>query len=333
MISCTEFIPLYSELFKFLEKEGGYDAVMDYWYFICENGIGNKQNKNSLISFLERDKDNPMEGAWKYWEMSLTEEACDLIRLYNPEKDCIYSHMRHCPSRGMLNELSHVEPYHDYCQHCNEIYRPVLEQYGLTSRRDNTWVENAECRSIIFKQGKDPGVDLATVKDEEMICQGARVMDLKRGENKYLHRDFHFHGDLALRYLGKHFGENGVRKFLTDYVNNFYAPLLKDAKKRGLVAIREWIERLYTVEEAEDLLETTLEGDTLSVKISESPAIRHLRATGTEPCAYYIEQTRTLYSAMADSLNLSFNLSYYDDTGKAEFTLTRRKYGGADHEK
>ena len=47
MISCTEFIPLYSELFKFLEKAGGYDAVMDYWYFICEKGIGNKNNKNS----------------------------------------------------------------------------------------------------------------------------------------------------------------------------------------------------------------------------------------------------------------------------------------------
>ena len=28
MISCTEFIPLYSEFFKFLEKRGGHDAVM-----------------------------------------------------------------------------------------------------------------------------------------------------------------------------------------------------------------------------------------------------------------------------------------------------------------
>ena len=31
MISCTEFIPLYSELFAFLERIGGYDAVLDYW--------------------------------------------------------------------------------------------------------------------------------------------------------------------------------------------------------------------------------------------------------------------------------------------------------------
>ena len=126
--------------------------------------------------------------------------------------------------------------------------------------------------------------------------------------------------------MGEHFGENGVRGFLTDYVNNFYAPLLADAKKRGLVAIQEWLQRLYTVEEAEDLLTTRLEDDTLTVKISESPAIRHLRATGTEPCKYYIEQTRTLYAAMADSLGVSFNLDYYDDTGKAEFTFQTRRY-------
>jgi len=328
MISCTEFIPLYSELFKFLEKAGGYDAVMDYWHFICENGVGNKNNKNSLISFLERDKENPMEGAWKYWEMSLTEEACDLLRIYNPKEGYIISHMRHCPSRGMLNALDHVEPYHDYCQHCNVIYWPVLDQYGLESRRDNTWVDNAECRSMIYPKGKAPNIDLATVRDEDIPREGCRVMDLKKGENKYLHRDFHFHGDLAMRYLGEHFGENGVRSFMTDYVNNFYAPLLADAKKRGLVAIKEWIERLYTVEEAEELLTTQLDGDTLTVKISESPAIRHLRATGTEPCVYYIEQTRTLYSAMADSLGLSFNLAYYDDTGKAEFSFKVRKYQG-----
>ena len=31
MISCTEFIPLYSEFFKFLEKRGGYDEVLRYY--------------------------------------------------------------------------------------------------------------------------------------------------------------------------------------------------------------------------------------------------------------------------------------------------------------
>ena len=326
MISCTEFIPLYSELFKFLEKKGGFDAVMDYWYFISDNGICNRQNVNSLISFLERDKENPLDGAWKYWSKSLTEEACDLFRVYDKKRGIIYSHMRHCPSRGMLNSLEHIEPYHSYCEHCNVIYPPALLEYGLDRHRDNSLVENAECKSIIFEKGKDPNIDLKTVKDEEFINDDALIMDIKSEDNKYLHRDFHFHSDLALSYLGEHFGENGVRAFLTDYVNNYYSIQIEDAKKRGLVAIKEWIEKLYKTEESLELVSLSLSENELSVKISESPAIRHLRATGTEPCKYYVEQTRTLYSAMADSLNLCFNLDYYDDSGKAEFRFTKRKY-------
>ena len=61
---------------------------------------------------------------------SLKEEACDLLRVYDKEKGYIFSHMRHCPSRGMLNDMSHMEPYHAYCQHCNVIYQPVLRKYG-----------------------------------------------------------------------------------------------------------------------------------------------------------------------------------------------------------
>ena len=31
MISCTEFIPAYSELFKFIDRKSGRQAVYDYW--------------------------------------------------------------------------------------------------------------------------------------------------------------------------------------------------------------------------------------------------------------------------------------------------------------
>ena len=326
MISCTEFIPLYSELFKFLEKKGGYDAVLDYWYFIADNGVSDRTNVNSLISFLERDKENPLDGAWKYWVKSLTEEACDLFRVYDRERGLIYSHMRHCPSRGMLNSLEHIEPYCKYCEHCSVIYHPALLEYGLDRHRDNSLVENAECRSLIFIKGKDPCIDLTKVKDEEFVREGVEIMDIKAEDNKYLHRDFHFHTNLALRYLGEHFGENGVRGFLTDYVNNYYSIQIEDAKKRGLIAIKEWIEKIYITEEVEDDVEFCLTDESLLVKISKSPAITHLRATGTEPCKYFAEQTRTLYSTVADSVGLSFNLDYYDDSGKAELRFTKRKY-------
>ena len=76
----------------------------------------------------------------------------------------------------------------------------------------------------------------------------------------------------------------------------------------------------------EDDVEFCLTDESLLVKIAKSPAITHLRATGTEPCKYFAEQTRTLYSTVADSVGLSFNLDYYDDSGKAELRFTKRKY-------
>ena len=112
-----------------------------------------------------------------------------------------------------------------------------------------------------------------------------------------------------------------VRDFLTEYVNHYYRPQIEDAKKRGLIALKEWIERVYEVEEASHLLKCDLSEDCLAVHISESPAISYLRSTGTEPCEYYIEQTRTLYQAVADSVGLDFNLLSYENTGKAEFTF------------
>jgi hypothetical protein len=62
----------------------------------------------------------------------------------------------------------------------------------------------------------------------------------------------------------------------------------------------------------------------LTVSISESPAISYLRSTNCEPCRYYVEQTRTLYSTVADCLNLSFYLDYYEDSGKTRFSFVKR---------
>ena len=132
MISCTEFIPLYSEFFKHLEKKGGHDAVLTYWYHISDRSLGNKTNPNSLVSFLERNAEDPVIGAIQYWDHTLTEEACDMLRIKDLEKGQCYTHLRHCPSRGMLNAFTHVEPYYDYCGHCDVIYRRVLEKYGVS---------------------------------------------------------------------------------------------------------------------------------------------------------------------------------------------------------
>jgi len=254
MISCTEFIPLYSEFFKYCEKRGGHDAVMEYWIHISDTSIGDRENPNSLA--YKCDRLGGFEGALAYWGHTLTEEACDLFKVCDPEKRIIYTHMRHCPSRGMLNSLSHVEPYYDYCTHCKIIYQRVLEKYGIVYERDHTDIDKAECRDILYEAGKKPDIDYGRISDaeaREIFGDGASVTDLKTEDNKYLHRDFHLLGDNAIAYCAEKYGKGAEVEFLEDFTRNYFSPIIEKAKSEGLGAIEKWLLRIYEVEERPSL--------------------------------------------------------------------------------
>ena len=313
MLSCTEFIPLYSEFFKYLEKKGGKDAVMEYWIYLSDKNMADKTNPNSLISFIERD--GAFEGAINYWNHTLTEEACDILRIHDYKKRYSYEHMRHCPSRGMLNSIPHIEPYHDYCEHCKVIYSRVLEKYGIVYERDHSKIDNAECSSILYEVGNRPTCDFTAIDEDKVVT------DMKADDNKYLHRDFHLLGDLALKYCGEKFGDSEVRVFLREFTNYFYAPTISDIKERGLVAIEEWLTKTYETEEASEVLHTDFDGESLRVKIDKCPAIAYMHTLGQRPSKYYVEQTRTVYSALAEACGYGFKLEYYNDDGGAEFAF------------
>ena len=312
MISCTEFIPLYSEFFKFLEERLGEEAVMEYWYHVSDCGIGDKTNPNSLISFIERD--GGFEGAVNYWHHTLSEEACDLLEICDRERRYVYTHMRHCPSRGRLNALEHIEPYHDYCEHCKVIYNRVLDKYGIAYERDHSKIDNAECFSILYEVGNKPTCDVTDPT-------GREVLELKSSELKYLHRDFHLSGDMALSYCGEKFGAKTVVDFLTEYTKNYYAPVIKRIKAGGLSALRDWIESVYETEEASEYLHTKLSGDTLTVTVDKSPVIEYMHSLNQKPSKYYIEQTRTLYRVIAESVEFEFTLDYYNADGGCKFSF------------
>lgn len=321
MISCTEFIPLYSEFFKYLEARGGHDAVMDYWIHISDYSIGDLSNPNSLAYKCE--KFGGFEGAKAYWGHTLTEEACDLLNIHDLKNRFTYEHMRHCPSRGMLNSLEHIEPYYDYCEHCNVIYARVLEKYGIEYIRDDSTKANAECRSILYEKGHCPDFDWRSISDEDAKAykkdDTVEIDDLKTEDNKYLHRDFHLLGDMALTYCGNKFGSEAVCEFLEGYTKNYYAPVIQRIRRDGLTALKAWIEDVYKKEEAEQLIKTELSDKYLRVTVKHSPVIEYMHSLGQKAGAYYIEETRTLYKTIAAECGMDFELVYYNSDGGCEF--------------
>ncbi len=136
MISCTEFIPAYSELFKFLEARGGTRAVDGFWEYLSDNFLGN------LKSAVE---EHGIRGCWIYWSHTLNEEAADFTMKLDEDEGVFRIIMHHCPSMGRLLELKHIEPYHDYCRHCDVLYRRVLEPLGYHYETDLSRCNEARC--------------------------------------------------------------------------------------------------------------------------------------------------------------------------------------------
>jgi hypothetical protein len=136
VISCTDFIPAYSELFRYLEDRGGREAVVDFWNYLSDSFLGN------LKSLVE---EHGIRGCWLYWSHTLNEEAADFTMELDEEEGEFRILMHHCPSKGRLLECRHIEPYHDYCGHCDVLYRRILEPLGYEYIFDMSRCNEAAC--------------------------------------------------------------------------------------------------------------------------------------------------------------------------------------------
>ncbi len=143
MIPCTDFIPAYSELFKYLESKGGKKAVVYFWEYLSDNFLVNLKN---LVG------EKGIRGCWIYWSHTLNEEAADFTMELDEEEGEFVITMHRCPSKRRLIEESHIEPYHDYCGHCEILYRRVLEPLGYEYAIDISECDRAKCSVHVKKK-------------------------------------------------------------------------------------------------------------------------------------------------------------------------------------
>lgn len=301
MISCTEFIPLYSELFKYLEELGGHEEVVRYWEYISDTYVA------ELLGSAVSGKG--LRGCWEYWAKSLNEEACDFHMELDEPAGTFSIDMRYCPSRGMLNSLGHMEPYYDYCGHCAVLYSRQLRKYGITADSfDMSRVDEAGCFERYRGMPKPGGERL--------------VMDVKASENEYFHRDFHISGKRGLEYLGEKYGDAAVREYLSRFTRAYYAPLAEKVKDEGLSALRKHIEEIYKAEKASECVQSILSERALSVKISACPGVKYILESGNDPTKWYKECTETVNRVLAEMCGLRFELyAYSGETGAAEYAF------------
>jgi hypothetical protein len=145
MISCTEFIPAYSELFKYLHSTGGKEAVVRFWESLSDAFLGNLRDLAARKG---------LAGCYEYWSHSLTEEAADFRMVLDEEQGVFTIEMRRCPSMGRLLDDPDLEPYPAYCEHCDTLYRRVLEPLGFEYDIDLSEACQTACCSITIRKKK-----------------------------------------------------------------------------------------------------------------------------------------------------------------------------------
>lgn len=307
MISCTEFIPCYSELFTYLEEKSGREEVDRFWKYLFEpDGKG-----IPLINFVQKEG---IRGCFSYWKGTLNEEAADFTLYLNEKRGYFRLVMHQCPSKGRLLALQQeigLIPYHDYCLHCDS-YRSAVEKIGLKYLFCCAEEDSASCSILIY----DPNVfDGRVIVDDD-----TKVMERKASDNEYFHPDFHSSMNMGIHYLGEHYGLEGVREYLVKYVENVYGNI------NGLAAIADQIKDTYEREKCLDALTLTLdtEHERLDVCVKYCPAVRHLQKTGREVSKWYPYTTEFVMETLAKRNGYQFEMKYYDvESGACEYCFWR----------
>ena len=153
------------------------------------------------------------------------------------------------------------------------------------------------------------------------------VHDVRSSDNKYLHRDFHGSNDIAVRYVGEMYGDNGVKDFLRKFACAYYLPLVEQIKKDGLKALQAQITGLYEYEEVPEVCHTELSDNQLQVKIDRCPGVEHIKKSGVAPSKWYVELTRTINETIADMAGIGFEMiSYNEEDGAACYRYFIRSF-------
>ena len=140
MISCTEFIWAYNDMFRFIEEETDEAKVIEFWTGISDEFLGN------LRDYIEQDG---LAGMKKYWDHTLGEEGGrSHLTLHD---DMFIIDMHDCPSAKLIHQSGRVKPYEKYCEHCRWLYPPLIEEFGYDVDYDLISCEKGRCRMTVVK--------------------------------------------------------------------------------------------------------------------------------------------------------------------------------------
>lgn len=145
----------------------------------------------------------------------------------------------------------------------------------------------------------------------------------KASDNPYFHKDFHIALNDGIEYLHKKFGKEGVREYLIQFAGAYYSPFIKAIRETGLLAIKEHYEKIYEIEEA--IFVMNLSQDELTINLSASPAVMHIKAKGHSVSDSFYETVATVNKTICENTSYDFKLlEYHENNGAYRLLFFRR---------
>ena len=136
------FFELYNQTFNYLERELGFEAVQAYWKFISDQQM-------SVLENLVRTKG--FEGMAEYWRNTLGQEGAQYEMDVKP--DAFHVVVSQCPPVQWLKSRK-LPLYGRYCDHCEVLYRRVLERCGYEVRYIAPDPKTGSCCGLHVTQAK-----------------------------------------------------------------------------------------------------------------------------------------------------------------------------------
>lgn len=149
------------------------------------------------------------------------------------------------------------------------------------------------------------------------------VFEQKADDNKYLHKDFHISMNMMMEYICNKYGDSALTEYLRRFTREFHSILKENLKKKGLIAVSEYLADIYEKEEWD--LNIRHSDEELVVRQTACPGITHIKEKGHKPVQRYIETYTTVYEELCADTAYEYKMVDFDtDTGACVQVFRKR---------
>ena len=132
-----------------------------------------------------------------------------------------------------------------------------------------------------------------------------------------LHKDFHGAMSYGIQYLYEKYGEAEMLEYLKQLTHTIYSPLTEALKTKGLPALYEHWDYIFTTEGAD--FEIGYEkNDVLFLKVKKCPAICHIKERDYQVAEKYCEHCRIINEEICHSASYECSIEYEQDKGSCK---------------